>query len=105
MIYHDRVVVRLDGGSDSNGDPLPSPGDTGPHPAEVQPVSTTEAFEFASNVVVTTYRVFLGPRVAVSARDKIVWRGKVCDVQGDVEPHIVRGRLHHQELVVRDVNG
>jgi hypothetical protein len=72
------------------------------YPAEVQPVSSTEAVVDADRTV-TRWRVVVGPGAAVAATDRIVWDGGTYEVDGDVERWKHRGVLHHLEAVLMRV--
>ncbi|WP_280836138.1 head-tail adaptor protein [Micromonospora sp. A200] len=72
------------------------------YPAEVQPVSSTEDVVNQQQTV-TRWRMFLGPQADLEATDRVQWDGDTYEVDGDVERHKARGRLHHLEAVLMRV--
>lgn len=95
MILHDRVIVSGVGGTGVT------------FPAEVRPLGSAETVDPTSAQVSSRYRVFL-PAAAegtVGSQGTITWRGKVYDIDGDVEPHTVMGRVHHVEFLVKRTTG
>lgn len=69
-------------------------------PAVVQPVGSAE--QVADRDTVTTrYRMHCDPDVDITAQDRVVWRGRTFQVDGDVEQHSRRGAAHHQEMFLR----
>lgn len=107
MILHDRVSVteRELTGYDAYGNPVYSDVVT-EWPAEVRPLGSSETVDAASQVQ-TRYRVFL-PAAALdvlSSGGAIGYRGKSYEIEGDVEPHALRGRVHHVELIAHRVAG
>lgn len=102
MIFHDRVMLSVGGGHDSNGDPIPVH-DIGPFPADVLPVRSSESVSHAGVLVVAYYRLHIGANGGdqLTSRGIVKWRGDKFTVQGDVEPWIVRGRLHHYEATIQ----
>ena len=101
MILHDRVtVVTREQYYDDYGTPLWRDGPPRAVPAEVRPMTSEESD--TTTIVETRYKVFLPPTEdGLTAQDKISWRGQPFEVLGDYEPHLVGGRLHHLEVVVR----
>ena len=107
MILHDRVTVveRQLTGYDGYGNPVYEDVETA-WPAEVRPLGSSETVAGRSQVQ-SRYRVFL-PAAALdtlSSGGAIGYRGKSYEIEGDVEPHALRGRLHHVELIAHRVSG
>lgn len=69
------------------------------YPAEVQPVSSTEDVVNQQRTE-TRWRVFLPASADLEATDRITWDGDTFEVDGEVERHKARGRLHHVEAVL-----
>lgn len=107
MILHDRVGVieRTETGYDQLGNPIYEDVET-LFPAEVRPLDSSETVNAASQVQ-TRYRVFLLPAALglLTSGGAITWRGKSYEIEGDVEPHTLRGRVHHVELIARRTSG
>lgn len=72
-------------------------------PAEVVPLDTDAVLAAGAELVVSRYRMVLAPVVAVPQtignRLTITWQGATYGVDGAVERHMLRGRLHHYELI------
>lgn len=106
MIFHDHVetIERVDTGRyDGYGNPI-FENQRVKYRAEVQPLSTTETVTVGQQVE-TRYRLFLPANTTLNATGAVHWEGKTYEVQGDVEPHKVIGRLHHYEATIRRVSG
>lgn len=107
MILHDRVgvVTRTATGYDDFGNPVYSDVET-LFPAEVRPLSSSETVDAASQVR-SRYRVFLPANAldVLSSGSAITWHAKTYEVEGDVEPHTLKGRVHHVELIAHRVSG
>lgn len=106
MILRDRVNVdrRVKVGEDAMGEPSYEDQEV-PYRAEVWPLSSSENVATGQQVT-TRFRIVLGPDATdVTAADAIAWRGRQYEVEGNVEPHLVMGRLHHHELVAHRVAG
>ncbi|OKH65408.1 hypothetical protein [Mycolicibacterium mageritense] len=109
MIYHDRarLVVAADSIDLTVG-------------AEVFPLSTSDVLvlDGAANVVTSKYRMVLAPdpgiaaiRTAVGSDLRIGWGAwplsptpqfnEGLRLDGEIERHTVRGRLHHYEIIAR----
>lgn len=114
MIYHDKVHVTMEIPYDP-----PQYDDYGREkyqsvdqdvPAEVFPLGTDAVINMESDKVVSRYRMVLQPVVDIPAN---VGDGLTLDwgpytglyVDGTVERHHVRGRLHHYELITKSVVG
>jgi hypothetical protein len=107
VILRDRVTVveRVHVGYDDYGNPVHEDVET-EWPAEVFPLSSSETVAGRSQVE-SRYRVFLPPGAldVLSSGGAIGYRGKDYEIEGDVEPHTLRGRLHHVELIAHRVSG
>ncbi|WP_422742125.1 hypothetical protein ACN27E_13695 [Mycobacterium sp. WMMD1722] len=72
-------------------------------PAEVVPLDTDAVLAAGAELVVSRYRMVLAPVVdipqAIGNRLTITWQGATYGVDGAVERHMLRGRLHHYELI------
>lgn len=74
-------------------------------PAEVVPLSSSENLS-AQDTVTTRWRVFLLPFTAADSKSRILWRGLIYEVDGDVELHTdSRARPHHREALLSRVTG
>lgn len=112
MIYHDRVTVHLEiatGETDSHGNPVYTQ-ITESVPAEVFPLGTEATLDGSRTSVISRYRVVLAPRVEIPANIgnglRMEWEGLTqMYVDGSVERHVTRGRLHHYELITKAVIG
>lgn len=121
MILHDRVnvVLQIDTGqTDEHGNPIY---ETTQNlvPAAVWPLDTEAVLEPGNTAVLSRYRVALGRTAGIPADiGGKVWLGwgpypvDVTDpnnpadglrVDGAVERHMMRGRLHHYELITKVV--
>lgn len=84
---------------------LVSGGQKRPAYGELTPLASEE-YTNAAQTVVTRYRVYLPPSAGpVVGTDQVLVAGVLYDVKGDSEPHRLKGRLHHFELVVERVQG
>ena len=102
MIFHDRVMTQTGGGRNADGDSVPLR-DVGPFPANVTPIRSTETVTRAGVLVVALYRLHIGHNggSVLTSTGTVKWRGMKFTVQGDVEPWIVNGRLHHYEATLK----
>lgn len=118
MIFHDKVTVWIQGVTGT--DPLGNPtyGYTSHTvPAIVWPLDSSEAVQQGAETVTSRYRMVLRAGVvAIPANGsiKLSWGphqfsqavpGSGLEVDGAVESHYKRGRLHHYELTTADVSG
>lgn len=107
MIFHDRVSVieRVQDGWGDLGNPIWIETEV-PYPAEVRPLFSSETV-VAGSQVQSRYRVYMPGRAeaAVSSQGAVTWRGRRFEVEGDVEPHVVMGRLAHIEFIAHFVSG
>jgi hypothetical protein len=114
VIYHDKVRVVMEVPYDP-----PRYNDYGNEiydhldqvvPAEVFPLGTDAVINMTSDKVVSRYRMVLQPVIAIPANlgdglrlDWGTYTGMFVD--GTVERHYMRGRLHHYELITKAVTG
>jgi hypothetical protein len=107
VILYDRVTVvqRELTGYDDYGNPVYSDVET-VFPAEVRPLESSETVAGRTQVQ-TWFRMFLPVAAldSLSSGGAIGWRGKSYEIEGDVEPHSLRGRVHHVELIAKRVSG
>lgn len=72
-------------------------------PAEVVPLGTDAVLAEGAEYVVSRYRMVLAPVVDIPQnignRLTISWAGATYGVDGAVERHMLRGQLHHYELI------
>ncbi len=123
MIYHDSVTVVLQVPYDPPqysefGEPLYD------HtiqtvPAEVFPLDTDAVVDVVAHVVTSRYRMILAPNMDIPPRIgdnlRLGWGAFPLDpddpfgynsgllVDGTIERHTLRGRLHHYELITKSV--
>lgn len=102
MILHDEITVirRIYVGRDSRGNAIYEDAPVA-YRAEVRPLSSQENLASGGSTVTTRHRVFLDPTADVVATEAITWRGVAYQVDGDLEPHALGGRLHHQEAIIK----
>lgn len=102
MIYKDRIIIVTSGGRDPKGNPLP-PVESGPFPAQVNPLNSSESVKHGTAPLTLFYRLLIGPTAAATLTpvSQVKWRNRTLSVQGDVEPWMVNGRLHHYEATLR----
>lgn len=75
------------------------------YPAEVRPLGSAETVG-GRQTVESRYRVFLPPTATdVTATDALGWRDATLELQGDVEPHTIGGRVHHYEVIAARITG
>ncbi|OBK01716.1 hypothetical protein A5637_18645 [Mycolicibacterium fortuitum] len=120
MLYHDRVTVRLYvyvGVDDRGNDKFEW--QIHPNvPATVYPLDADLSMSDNRATVITRYRMVLASTLTIpvmAATDiRIEWGQYVVDpavtnsglfVDGGIERHYMRGRLHHYELTTKQVVG
>lgn len=103
MIFHDAVVLstsKVVGQDDWGNDIIDYVEQT--VPAEVWPLDTDQKLDEGKLTVTQRYQVALS-RVADFNPDdanlRVTWHGRQFDVEGSIEKHMVRGRLHHYEAI------
>ena len=111
MILHDRITVLVrtqpldeygNPVEDEYGNPVaPVLVESAPVPAELSPLDSGEVLSADRAVVVTRYRVVVGPGTQITPESAIRWRGVSYEVNGDLEVHTAGGRVRHQEFVIR----
>ncbi|MCI4675297.1 hypothetical protein [Candidatus Mycolicibacterium alkanivorans] len=123
MIYHDSIEVATEAPYDP-----PQYDEAGGElfttvvvtvAGEVFPLDTEQALDVGAGVVTSRYRMVLAPRVDIPPRIgnqlRLGWGMFGLDpvnpfsynsgllVDGTVERHMLRGRLHHYELITKSV--
>ncbi|HET8601655.1 MAG TPA: hypothetical protein VFL99_15110, partial [Segeticoccus sp.] len=72
-------------------------------PCEVSPInSIDQQVMTTSSVVITHYRIIMR-RDVMQHDSTVTWRGDDYQIEGDVETHALRGRLHHFEAILKRV--
>lgn len=103
MAYHDSAVrQRATSTTDRYGNDVLD----WTTPAEVTISCTIQPADSSENVVdrdtvVTRYRLFCAPGTDVVSSDRLVWRGRTFEVDGDLEEHSRKGTPHHLEAFLR----
>jgi len=72
---------------------------------EMSPLYGSETVDPSVDQVHTRLRCFLPARTVITPAAQVVWRGTTFNVQGSIEKHVNRGRLHHLECIVEGVAG
>ena len=92
MIYHDKIMIVMDDGQE-----------LGPFPAQVNPIRSSESVKMGQPPLTSYYRLLIGSYGGdrLNPSSVVKWRGRSLAVQGDVEPWIVTGRLHHYEATLK----
>ncbi len=110
MILRDRIttIVRTQAtdafgnpAEDGFGNPIFVDVESAPIPAEVSPLGSGEVLSADRTVVVTRYRVVVGPATTIAPTSAVRWRGGSYEVNGDLEAHMAGGRVRHHEFVIR----
>lgn len=103
MILREPVTLKIGGGLDGNGNPIPVV--DVPSYAELTPLTPEESFSAGRSPSSVSYRmVFVHPDV-LKAATKVDWRGKTYDLVGPSMQCTANGELHHQECVVSRTTG
>lgn len=71
-------------------------------PADVWPLDTDQKLDQGRLVVVQRYQMAMSRTATFNPDDntmRITWQGRQFDVEGSIEQHMVRGRLHHYEAI------
>lgn len=107
MLLHDRVTVisREEVGWDDLGLPLYEETET-LIPAQVDPATTTEGQD-QSGQLISRYRVMMKAPHGFDLSDvrSVKWRGETLNVDGRIQPQMLRGRVSHHEFVSQRVTG
>ncbi|OBB42694.1 hypothetical protein [Mycobacterium sp. 852002-51961_SCH5331710] len=122
MILHDRVDVWMQvdtGETDTRGNPILEWQKTAAAPAAIIALNTDAVLTSGRDLVISRYRVILAPvaNIPPDIGDKLrlSWpkgghivtdpsvSGPGLYVDGTVERHMLRGRLHHYELITQNV--
>lgn len=103
MILRESVTLKLGGGMDGNGDPLPYVN----HPirAEFAPLTAEEAYSLDRTPSSVSYRIIFRWPDVVGSGTAVVWRGKQYEFVGPSMQHTANGRLHHQEAIISRATG
>lgn len=107
MLLHDRVTLVIETQAyDGWGQPIPGQVEREETvlPAEVQSINADATLERQTglNIQTTRFRITLNPTsVDLTSVTHIEWGSYELKTDGEVEPHMLRGRLHHLELVAR----
>lgn len=102
MLLHDRVtIVTIEGGGvDPRGFPIPGVETEHILPAEVQPINTDNMAGATNYSTVTRFRVTIMPTdLDLNSQTEIWHDGNRLQIEGSPEPHMMRGRKHHLEMV------
>lgn len=109
MLLHDRVTVTVTtetGEYDSLGRPIVEEAE---HriPAQVDPATTTSGDDPNASQVISRYRVLMqAPEdLDLTSVSEVQWRGRTIRVDGEIQPQMLRGRIHHHEFVSERVSG
>lgn len=106
MAYHDEAVrQRATATTDRYGNSVQD----WTAPAEVTITCTIQPADSRENVVdrdtvVTRYRLFCAPDTDITSADRLVWRGRTFEVDGDLEEHSRKSTPHHREAFLRGVS-
>lgn len=106
MLLHDRVtIVVVEPAYDNWGQPIPG-GVRTEHviPAEVQPINSDVSLERHSSaeIVTTRFRITTTPTdLEIEPATEVLWNNYVLRTEGEIEPHSLRGRVHHIEFIAR----
>lgn len=71
-------------------------------PADVWPLNTDQKLDQGKLTVVQRYQMVMSRTATFDLKDptmRITWQGRQFDVEGSIEKHMVRGRLHHYEAI------
>lgn len=103
MIFHDRVTLSTSVvvGTDAHGNDEYEWIDQ-TVPADVWPLNTDQKIGEGSLTVIQRYQVAMSRLADFNPDDaqlRITWQGRQFDVEGSIEKHMVRGRLHHYEAI------
>lgn len=117
MIWPDvvQVAMEVEDGVDTRGNPKYK-WINEPVRGQVVALDTDAVLSASRDAVITRYRVALAPALDIPADVgnglKVGWgvyplvdRTSDLRVDGSVERHMVRGRLHHYEFIVRQILG
>lgn len=109
MIFHDKVILETSVvvGENDWGDPIIE------HvqqtvAADVWPLGTDEKISAGRDQVIQRYQMVMSRAADFNPADatmRITWHGQQFDVDGAIEKHLVRGRLHHYEAIGRLTTG
>lgn len=70
--------------------------------AEVSPMQSDEVFTGGTQFASSRLRVVLAATATnLNAIDSLTWRGKAYTFDGSPLPHVIGGRIHHHEVIVK----
>lgn len=70
--------------------------------AEVSPMQSDEAFKGGTEFASSRLRVILPASATnLSTIDSLTWRGAAYAFDGRPLPHVIGGRIHHHEVIVK----
>lgn len=102
MIYHDRITLKLGGGRDDDGRPLPTRDAV--YRAEVWPLSAEDYMSYGQPGTSVLYRAVLPPLRAgdtINTSTQADWNGLQYQVVGPPMVNTVNGRVRHVELLLK----
>ena len=103
MIFHDSVTLETTvvvGEDDWGNEIIDFQSQT--VPADVWPLDTDQKLDQGRLVVVQRYQLAMSRTATFNPDDatmRITWQGRLFDVEGSIEHHMIRGRLHHYEAI------
>jgi head-tail adaptor len=98
------VYQRAESGADRYGDPELTE-DAGTRlPAAVQPVQEKEN-DAAQTRLTSIYRVTVDPAAELDGLSRVEWRSRSFEVLGEPALFTYRNGAHHQEFLMREVQG
>jgi len=109
VIFHDKVILETSvvvGEDDFGNDIIDHVQQT--VAAEVWPLGTDEKISAGRDQVIQRYQMVMSRSADFNPADatmRITWHGQQFDVDGAIEKHLVRGRLHHYEAIGRLTTG
>lgn len=103
MIFHDRVVLQTSvvTGTDAHGNDIIEYVDQDV-PADVWPLGTDQKLDAGKLTVTQRYQMAMSATADFDPDDatmRVLWQGRQFDIEGSIEKHMVRGRLHHYEAI------
>ncbi|MGV9827013.1 phage head completion protein [Gordonia sp. NPDC003429] len=103
MIFHDTVILQtttVTGTDDWGNDIIDFVDQT--VPADIWPLDTDQKLDQGKLTVVQRYQMVISRTATFDLNDptmRITWQGRQFDVEGAIEQHMIRGRLHHYEAI------
>lgn len=90
-------------GYDAFGNEIFGPGVDVTYWGEIQPLSSDEKGPVGVQATVTLMKLFLPGHAALKGTDRVTIDGRVYELTGDPERHMIGGRVHHQTVLARHV--